>query len=135
MPRRAREQTARHGASGERECLWGNHCVGEALRAERRELRRLRVETGSRRPDVEAILAAARSAGVPIEEVSAEQLSAGLEPGSAPQGVVLEAGPLPELSLAAPDPPNGAFKAIERKLGAAWQEATRCVNSTHSSAP
>ena len=101
MPRRAREQTARHGASGERECLWGNHCVGEALRAERRELRRLRVETGSRRPDVEAILAAARSAGVPIEEVSAEQLSAGLEPGSAPQGVVLEAGPLPELSLAA----------------------------------
>ncbi len=73
----------------------------EALRAGRRELRRLQIEKGSRRPDAEEILAAARNAGVPIEEVSAEQLAAGLEPGSALQGVVLEAGPLPELTLEA----------------------------------
>ncbi len=73
----------------------------EALRAGRRELRRLQIEKGSRRPDAEEILAAARNAVVPVEEVSVEQLAAGLEPGSALQGVVLEAGPLPELTLEA----------------------------------
>ncbi len=39
----------------------------EALRAGRRELRRLRIEKGSPRPDAEEIVAAARTAGVPIE--------------------------------------------------------------------
>ncbi len=73
----------------------------EALRAGRRELRRLHIEKGSRRPGAVEIMAAARNAGVPIEEVSVEQLAAGLEPGSALQGVVLEAGPLPELTLEA----------------------------------
>ena len=101
MPRRVREHAPRRGAGGDLERLWGIHPVREALRARRRELRRLRVEKGIRRRDAEEILAAARNAGVPFEEVSAEQLAEGLEPGSAPQGVVLEAGPLPELTLEA----------------------------------
>ena len=67
----------------------------EALRAGRRELRRLRIEKGSPRPDAEEIVAAARTAGVPIEAVSARQLAAGLEPGSALQGVVLGWAPDP----------------------------------------
>ena len=73
----------------------------EALRAGRRELLRLRIEKGSARSEVEEIVAAARDADVPIEEVSASQLAAGLEAGSALQGVVLEAGALPELTLEA----------------------------------
>ena len=101
MPRRARDYWPRRAASGEVERLWGIHPVREALRAGRRELLRLRIEKGSARSEVEEIVAAARDAEVPIEEVSASQLAAGLEPGSALQGVVLEAGALPELTLEA----------------------------------
>jgi 23S rRNA (guanosine2251-2'-O)-methyltransferase len=101
LPRRDLEGAPRAAAGGQVERLWGIHPVREALRARRRELRRLRVEKGNRRPGAEEILAAARDAAVPIEEVPAEQLAAALEPGSAPQGVVLEAGPLPEVMLEA----------------------------------
>ena len=71
----------------------------EALRARRRALRRLRIRKGRRGPEALEILEAARSAGVPVEEVDAEALAVGLPPGTAAQGVVLEAGPLPELPL------------------------------------
>jgi 23S rRNA (guanosine2251-2'-O)-methyltransferase len=44
---------------------------------------------------------AAAAAGVPVVEVSPEELGRGTGPGGNPQGVALEAGPLPELDLEA----------------------------------
>lgn len=69
----------------------------EALRARRRRLDRLLIRRGRGR-DLDHLIAAAESAGVPVEEVDGEALG-GSERDSNPQGVVLEAGPLPELDL------------------------------------
>jgi 23S rRNA (guanosine2251-2'-O)-methyltransferase len=74
--------------------------VLEALRARRRALHRLRIREGLRRPEVREILAAARAAGVSIQEVGAEQLAVAVPPGTTTQGVVLRSGPLPEVPLA-----------------------------------
>ena len=46
------------------------------------------------------IVASAVAAGVPVEESNPDELARGLEPGANHQGVVLETGPLPEVSLA-----------------------------------
>jgi 23S rRNA (guanosine2251-2'-O)-methyltransferase len=82
------------------EQLTGTHASMEAIRAQRRELRVLRVRKGSQRPEVAAVVAAARQAGVPVESIGdpqfAEFASGG---GGNPQGIALEAEPLPELSL------------------------------------
>lgn len=80
------------------EPLVGFHPVREALRARRRRLVRLCVRAGLRRPEVAEVRSLARAAGVPVEEVSAEALNR-LAPGARTQGLVLEAGPLPEVSL------------------------------------
>lgn len=77
--------------------LHGVHCVLEALRARRRRLDRVLVRRGKRRPEVEEVLRAAEAAGVPVAEVDAAALGRGAGPGSPPQAVALEAGPLPEL--------------------------------------
>ncbi len=61
----------------------------EALRARRRKLFRLLVRPGLRHPELEALRQLARGAGVPEESLALED----------PARVVLEAGPLPELSL------------------------------------
>lgn len=87
----AREEDERAGAA---ESLWGLHPVREALRARRRELRRLRVRAGAHHPALAELLALAREAGVAVVE----------EPGSAAEdlpapGLLLEAGPLPSLGL------------------------------------
>lgn len=79
------------------ERLTGVHPVREALRAERRRLHRLLVREGAAQParaELAEILALARAAGVPV----AEEARGGRprEPGDV---VLLEAGPLPELSL------------------------------------
>jgi 23S rRNA (guanosine2251-2'-O)-methyltransferase len=79
--------------------LGGVHPVLEALRARRRVLRCLRVRRGARRPEITEVLCAARDAGVPVREVGAEEIAAACGPGVSSQGVVLEAGPLPELPL------------------------------------
>lgn len=76
----------------------GFHPVREALRARRRTLVRLLVRAGLRRPELGEIRALARGAGVPVEEVSAEALNH-LAPGARTQGLVLQAGPLPEVGL------------------------------------
>jgi 23S rRNA (guanosine2251-2'-O)-methyltransferase len=81
--------------------LHGTHCVLEALRAGRRPLERVLVRRGRRRPEVEEVAKAAAGAGVPVVEVSPDELSRGTGPGGNPQGVALEAGPLPELDLEA----------------------------------
>lgn len=59
----------------------------EALRARRRDLQRLRLRSGAVRADQERLIAAAKAAGVPVEDVA---------DGPA---VELEAGPLPETGL------------------------------------
>ena len=81
------------------EHVYGIHPVAEALRARRRRLLRLRVRSGTGGAELLPLLDAARSAGVPIEEVSAAELSARAGESANHQGVCLEAGPLPTLEL------------------------------------
>ena len=97
LPRDARERARRGPEPAASVELHGVHPVLEALRARRRTLLRLRVRRGLRRSGLGQILAAARAAGVPIEEVDAEVLAAAAPPGVAGQGVALRAGPLPEV--------------------------------------
>jgi 23S rRNA (guanosine2251-2'-O)-methyltransferase len=81
------------------EQLTGVHASMEAIRAKRRKLRVLRVREGPQRPEVAAVVAAARQAGIPIESIADPQFAEFASGGGNPQGVVLEAEPLPELSL------------------------------------
>lgn len=81
--------------------LYGLHPVREALRARRRPLRRLRLRKGDRRPQVAELLQLARQLSLPVDEVSAEELTQTLPPGSVHQGVALRAGPLPEMTVEA----------------------------------
>lgn len=78
--------------------LYGLHPVREALRARRRRLFRLQLRRGSRRGELEELAELAAEAGVPVVEAAPETLEA-LAGGGPSQGAVLEAGPLPELSL------------------------------------
>jgi len=86
-------------ASNGSEQLTGSHAPLEAIRARRRELRVLRVREGHRRPEVAAIVAAARQAGIPVESVGDSEFAEIAPGGGNPQGIALEAEPLPELSL------------------------------------
>jgi len=79
--------------------LTGVHAVREALRARRRPLYRLRVRAEGGPEALRELRALAHEAGVAVSEEPPERLDAAGGPN--PQGVVLEAGPLPELSLAA----------------------------------
>ena len=81
------------------EWLFGLNALREALAARRRQLIRLRVREGVRGNDVAALVIAAESLGVPIEEVPAGRLAETAPDDVNPQGVALLAGPLPELSL------------------------------------
>jgi 23S rRNA (guanosine2251-2'-O)-methyltransferase len=81
------------------EQLTGVHASMEAIRAQRRVLRILRVREGSQRPDVAAVVAAARQAGIPVESIGDPAFTEFATGGGNPQGVALEAEPLPELSL------------------------------------
>lgn len=81
-----------------RERLHGVHCVTEAIRAQRRELFRLLLRSGAeRRPEIREILDAAAALGLPVEEVDREGL--GGPESTNPQGIALDAGPLPEVGL------------------------------------
>jgi 23S rRNA (guanosine2251-2'-O)-methyltransferase len=97
LPRAGPERTGPpRGAAG---ALYGVHPVLEALRARRRSFERVRLRRGLRRPGIDEIRAAAESAGVPVEEVEPEALLAGIPETASTQGVLLDAGPLPEVSL------------------------------------
>lgn len=98
MARGGREHD-RGGASDAGGPIYGVHPVLEALRAGRRSLERVRLRQGLRRPGIDEIRAAADAAGVPVQEVDPEGLLAGVPEGASTQGVVLEAGSLPELAL------------------------------------
>jgi 23S rRNA (guanosine2251-2'-O)-methyltransferase len=81
------------------EQLAGIHASLEAIHAKRRKLRVLRVSEGRQRPEVAAVVAAARAAGIRVDSISGQRLAEYAGTDANPQGVVLEAGPLPELSL------------------------------------
>ena len=89
--------------------LVGIHPVREALRARRRPLHRLRLrESGSQpaSPELVDILARARAAGVPAEEVPPGRFDREAPAGIPHQGVLLEVGPLrcPTLAELLPPP-------------------------------
>ncbi len=114
-------------ASNGPEQLTGAHAPLEAIRARRRALRVLRVREGQRRSEVAAVVAAARRADIPVEWVADSQFAELAPARGNPQGVALEAEPLPELSLpallesiATPDPTLVALDGVEdpQNLGA-----------------
>ena len=74
----------------------------EALKARRRELLQLRVDPSARRGEVAALCAKAERLGVPVTESPVADWLGQLDPSSRranPQGVMLEAGPLPSPGL------------------------------------
>jgi 23S rRNA (guanosine2251-2'-O)-methyltransferase len=94
--------------------------VREAIRAGRRPLIRLLVRRGERRGEVAELVRAAVEAGLEVAEVDLEELIPGEEDGRGsgasslgnPQGVALEVGPLPEVSLAELCVPCGGPRRI-----------------------
>jgi 23S rRNA (guanosine2251-2'-O)-methyltransferase len=85
------------------ELLVGIHPIREALRARRRRLDRLVVRAQERapRPELAALVELARAGGVPIIELAPDRFER-LVPSDLPhQGAALEAGPLPDVDLAA----------------------------------
>jgi 23S rRNA (guanosine2251-2'-O)-methyltransferase len=101
LARDPRERARRAGspARAASELLYGIHPVLEALRAKRRRVQRLYVRAGRGGPELAPLLDAARAAAVPIAELSAQELSQRAGEGAHHQGVALEAGPLPGVSL------------------------------------
>ncbi len=77
----------------------GVHPALEAIRANRRAFRVLRIRAGEIRPDVDEVVDAATAAGIRIERTSADLLTTLAGPGVNSQGIVLEAGRLPEVPL------------------------------------
>lgn len=107
---RPRAATGRHGptpAPPGREFLVGIHPVHEALRARRRKLHRLLLRIGGvpRRGELAVLAELAAQAGIPIDELSADAFDARTPEGLPHQGVLLEAGPVPEVELAELIPP------------------------------
>jgi 23S rRNA (guanosine2251-2'-O)-methyltransferase len=102
--RRRPSRSGRSGGPGDGiDRLSGVHCVREALRARRRELYRLWVDREARRGETASACALAEEIGVPVSELSREELLERLDPASRrsnPQGLLLEAGPLPAVALA-----------------------------------
>jgi 23S rRNA (guanosine2251-2'-O)-methyltransferase len=101
------------GERGGPERLIGVHPVEEALRARRRRLHRLLLRRGGG-PLREALLALgplAQQAGVPVQELAAADFDRLAPPGLPHQGVLLEAGPVPELTLEdlLPGPDEGGW--------------------------
>lgn len=80
------------------EALAGYHCVREALRARRRRLSRLWIRSPAPRGGLE-LEALAAGAGVPVEWGAASDLEARVPAEVRSQGLILEAGPLPEHGL------------------------------------
>jgi 23S rRNA (guanosine2251-2'-O)-methyltransferase len=81
--------------------LTGFHAVHEALRAGRRQLGRLLVRDGRGHAEDDRLIELAREAGVPVERVDDRVLERIAGPDVRTQGVALQAGPIPELSLEA----------------------------------
>lgn len=98
------------GARSGAELLLGVHPVREALRARRRRLLRLLLRHGPAGRPREELLGLARlaeQAGVAVQELPAADFDRLVPPAALHQGVLLEAGAIPELSLEALLPPAG----------------------------
>lgn len=81
------------------EFLYGRNAVREALRAKRRDLKRLRVSSGVQETGIIAeIIKLAEQAGVPVERVERQALDKQLRDVNH-QGVVLEAAEYPYVAL------------------------------------
>lgn len=101
-PRTPRSKPTRpHGAPARPSTDWltGLHSVREALRAGRRRIDRLRVREAGRHDEHEGLIELARASGVPVEAVDDQVLDRLAGPDVRTQGVALQVGPLPELSL------------------------------------
>lgn len=114
-------RTAPAPRRGSSEWLTGIHVIREALRARRRKLERLALRRGRPRPDLREIAGLAERAGIPIVEVSAEELEQRGEKDSNSQGAALLAGPLPEYSLA------DLLRQIDREGDGVDQRGVRLV--------
>lgn len=85
----------------EHELLFGLHVVREALSARQRKFGRLLLAADSRSAEVEHLAALAREVGVPVDFVGRGEILRQAGPAARTQGVLLEAGPIPERTLAA----------------------------------
>jgi 23S rRNA (guanosine2251-2'-O)-methyltransferase len=83
------------------ERLTGQHAVREALRAMRRPLYRLVLDRELRVEETAELAELARAAGVQSETLPRARFAELAGPDARSQGVLLEAGPLPELDVAA----------------------------------
>ncbi len=81
--------------------IYGFHPVREALRAGRRKLVRLWLRAGAPRPDHAEVADLAARAGIPVETVDRAAIDDLVGSDVQTQGVALQAGAIPELSLAA----------------------------------
>jgi 23S rRNA (guanosine2251-2'-O)-methyltransferase len=79
--------------------LSGLHSVHEALRAGRRRVDRLLVRDVGRHGEQDTLVELARASGIPVEAVDDKTLDRIAGPEVRSQGVALQVGPLPELSL------------------------------------
>lgn len=95
---RGRPSGAGADPAGGVERISGRHAVFEALRARRRRLVRLLVDEEGREDDA-TLVSLARAAAIPVERTSRAKLGELAGPEARAQGVVLEAGPIPELGL------------------------------------
>jgi len=101
-PRSPRSKQARPHAPSLRsstDWLTGLHSVHEALRAGRRRIDRLLVREAGRHAEQQDVVELARACGTPVEAVDDKVLDRLVGPDVRTQGVALQVGPLPELSL------------------------------------
>ena len=91
-----RRRSERRGGT---EWLYGLHPVREAIRAGRREIRRVWIREGAHRAELSEVADAAGAAGLLVEQVPRSVLDERVAPDAQSQGIAAEAGPLPELSL------------------------------------
>jgi len=84
---------------GERELLFGLHAVREALRARRRKFGRLLLAVDPTSREVEQLAVLAHDAGVPVEVASRSEVTRRAGAAARTQGIMLEAGPIPERTL------------------------------------
>ena len=95
------ERNRRRGAApgykpaGDAQLIWGFHSVREALRAGRRKVVALRATSAA----AEKLAAEIAACGTPASIVTAEEIDALLPDGAVHQGLLLEAGPLPEIGV------------------------------------
>jgi 23S rRNA (guanosine2251-2'-O)-methyltransferase len=92
---RRREGAAGYRPARDAQLIWGFHSVREALRAGRRKLLRLHATSAA----AEKLSGDIAAANVPVNVLGTDDIDALLPDGAVHQGVLLEAGPLPESDL------------------------------------